>query len=103
MRSIRSNSLSFSVGLTLKHDVKAENKSDASKDSSSLKLIVEYCLQIAKIIKKICSSPEFLAIITGGNFGPEGSIQATLFCFIATIILLFLSHKKSRIIKPFWK
>ncbi|WP_404986262.1 lysostaphin resistance A-like protein [Chryseobacterium sp. M5] len=44
-----------------------------------------------------------LELITGGEFGPEGSIQATLFCFITTAILLFLSHKKSRIIKPFWK
>lgn len=43
------------------------------------------------------------AIITGGAFGPEGSIQATIFCLIATIILLVLSHKKKAIIKPFWK
>lgn len=40
---------------------------------------------------------------TGGQFGPEGSIQATVFCLIATIILLILSHKKGKIIKPFWK
>ncbi len=40
---------------------------------------------------------------TGGAFGPEGSIQATVFCFIATIILLILSHKKGNIIKPYWK
>lgn len=39
---------------------------------------------------------------TGGGFGPEGSIQATLFCLTATIVLLILSHKKGNIIKPFW-
>ena len=26
--------------------------------------------------------------ITGGDFGPEGSTQATLFCLLATIILM---------------
>ena len=40
---------------------------------------------------------------TGGQFGPEGSIQATVFCLIATIILLILSHKEDKIIKPYWK
>lgn len=40
---------------------------------------------------------------TGGQFGPEGSIQATVFCLIATIILLVLSHKEGKIIKPSWK
>ncbi len=40
---------------------------------------------------------------TGGTFGPEGSIQATLFCLIATIVLLILSHKEGKIMKPFWK
>ncbi|MEO8239604.1 MAG: type II CAAX endopeptidase family protein [Flavobacterium sp.] len=41
--------------------------------------------------------------ITGGAFGPEGSIQAIAFCGLGTIILLALSHKKNRIIKPYWK
>ncbi|MBK8640706.1 MAG: CPBP family intramembrane metalloprotease [Saprospiraceae bacterium] len=40
---------------------------------------------------------------TGGQFGPEGSIQATAFCFIATVILLILSHKEGKIISPYWK
>lgn len=40
---------------------------------------------------------------TGGNFGPEGSIQATLFCLVAAIILLILSCKNGRIISPYWK
>jgi len=38
---------------------------------------------------------------TGGHFGPEGSIQATLFCLVATIVLVLLSHKQHKIIKPF--
>lgn len=41
--------------------------------------------------------------ITGGEFGPEGSIQAIIFCAAATIILLVLNHKQNKIIKPYWK
>jgi uncharacterized protein len=40
---------------------------------------------------------------TGGKFGPEGSIQATVFCFIATIILLVMSKKEGKMIRAFWK
>lgn len=42
-------------------------------------------------------------LITGGVFGPEGTIQATLFCLIATIILMFLNIKQNKLIKPYWK
>jgi membrane protease YdiL (CAAX protease family) len=42
-------------------------------------------------------------ILTGGEFGPEGSIQAIVFCIIATGILLFLCHKENKIILPYWK
>ena len=31
--------------------------------------------------------------ITGGALGLEGSVQATLFCIVASIILLYLSKK----------
>lgn len=41
--------------------------------------------------------------ITGGEFGPEGSIQAILFCLIATVVLLVLNAKQNKIIKPYWK
>jgi membrane protease YdiL (CAAX protease family) len=41
--------------------------------------------------------------ITGGEFGPEGSIQAIVFCALATIVLLILCHKNNMIIKPYWK
>lgn len=44
--------------------------------------------------------PQF---ITGGGFGPEGSIQAILFCAVGAILLLALSRKKNNIIKPYWK
>lgn len=44
--------------------------------------------------------PEF---ITGGAFGPEGSIQAIAFCAIGAIILLILSRKENKIILPYWK
>ena len=40
--------------------------------------------------------------LTGGQFGPEGSLQATLFCLIAGIVLLVLCKKHNKIIKPFW-
>ena len=44
--------------------------------------------------------PEF---ITGGAFGPEGSIQTIAFCAIGTIIILILSRKQNKIINPYWK
>lgn len=40
--------------------------------------------------------------ITGGQFGPEGSIQATLFCLTSAIILLILSKKRGHLISPYW-
>ncbi|PZX94240.1 CPBP family intramembrane metalloprotease [Flavobacterium aquariorum] len=33
-------------------------------------------------------------LITGGEFGPEGTIQAIIFCLLAAIILMQLSKKK---------
>ena len=41
--------------------------------------------------------------ITGGAFGPEGSIQAIIFCALGTIVVLILSRKANKIIKPYWK
>ncbi|WP_264535801.1 CPBP family intramembrane glutamic endopeptidase [Flavobacterium sp. N1736] len=41
--------------------------------------------------------------ITGGEFGPEGSFQAIIFCSIASVILLFLCQKGNKIVKPYWK
>lgn len=50
----------------------------------------------------ITSKIEGAEWFTGGEFGPEGSIQATAFCFVATIILQILSSREGKIIKPFW-
>ncbi|MCY7361641.1 MAG: CPBP family intramembrane metalloprotease, partial [Ignavibacteria bacterium] len=41
-------------------------------------------------------------IITGGDFGPEGTIQATIFCIAATLILMHLNKKQNKLIEPFW-
>jgi len=41
-------------------------------------------------------------IISGGQFGPESSIQAVIFCLIATVILMVLNHRQNKIIKPYW-
>lgn len=51
----------------------------------------------------LTSKLDGVELITGGQFGPEGSIQATLFCLTATIILMILIHKQNKIIKPYWK
>lgn len=40
-------------------------------------------------------------LITGGEFGPEGTIQAIVFCLLAAFILIQLSKKK--IVNPYWK
>ncbi|KAB1157980.1 CPBP family intramembrane glutamic endopeptidase [Flavobacterium luteum] len=40
-------------------------------------------------------------LFTGGEFGPEGTIQAVIFCSLASILLLILSGNK--IISPYWR
>ncbi len=50
----------------------------------------------------ISSKIEGAKWLTGGSFGPEGSLQATIFCLIASLILLYLAHKQGKIIQPFW-
>ena len=42
-------------------------------------------------------------ILTGGQFGPEGSIQALLFCFIATIIMIKYLYKQNKIVNSYLK
>jgi uncharacterized protein len=51
----------------------------------------------------ITSKIEGAEWFTGGAFGPEGSIQATLFCLVVTIILIFLSQKEGKIVPPYWQ
>jgi membrane protease YdiL (CAAX protease family) len=50
------------------------------------------------MVSKITGNP----LITGGGFGPEGSLQATLFCLAATIILMIRNHRQRKIIAPQW-
>lgn len=40
-------------------------------------------------------------LFTGGEFGPEGTIQAVIFCSLASILLLIFSGDK--IISPYWR
>jgi len=42
-------------------------------------------------------------LITGGAFGPEGTIQATIFWLLVSIIFMVLITKQKKITKPFWK
>ncbi|KAF2511218.1 CPBP family intramembrane glutamic endopeptidase [Flavobacterium foetidum] len=42
-------------------------------------------------------------LITGGAFGPEGSIQAIVFLALATILVLAVSHKGNKMVRPYWK
>ena len=46
------------------------------------------------------SGPE---LITGGAFGPEGTIQATLFWLLVSIVFMILITRQNKLIKPFWK
>jgi uncharacterized protein len=41
--------------------------------------------------------------LTGGAFGPENSIQATIFCIIAAAIFLLLAKRRKHVMKPYWK
>jgi len=50
----------------------------------------------------VTSKIEGAVWITGGEFGPEGSIQATVFCLIATVFLFVLARKGGNIVKPYW-
>ncbi|WP_149205794.1 CPBP family intramembrane glutamic endopeptidase [Flavobacterium johnsoniae] len=54
----------------------------------------------SSLLEAKIQGPEF---ITGGEFGPEGSIQAIVFCALGTILLLVLSQKQNKIITPYWK
>ena len=40
------------------------------------------------------------SLITGGEFGPEGTIQAIVLCTVAAAILMYLG--KNKIVKPYW-
>lgn len=40
------------------------------------------------------------AMVTGGAFGPEGSVQATVFCLLVSVGLYVLSKKRGHWVKP---
>lgn len=42
-------------------------------------------------------------LITGGAFGPEGTIQATLFWLLVAIVFMILITKQHKVISPFWR
>jgi len=42
-------------------------------------------------------------LITGGAFGLEGTIQATIFWLLVSIVFIILITKQNKLIKPFWK
>ena len=42
-------------------------------------------------------------ILTGGQLGPQNSMQALLLCAIASLIFLWMGKKKNNFIKPFWQ
>jgi membrane protease YdiL (CAAX protease family) len=50
----------------------------------------------------LTSSLSGKTLVSGGAFGPEASIQAFLFCLIASILLLILSHRQNKIVEPYW-
>lgn len=39
-----------------------------------------------------------LAVISGGAFGPEGSVMAVLFCVVVTVYLLRVAHRRGHIV-----
>ena len=42
-------------------------------------------------------------LITGGTFGPEGTIQAILFWLLVSTIFMVLITKQNKLIKPYWE
>lgn len=41
-------------------------------------------------------------LVTGGPFGPEGSVQATVFCLLATSLFFIPCLKQGKVRRPFW-
>jgi membrane protease YdiL (CAAX protease family) len=47
------------------------------------------------LLDAVTSGP---SIITGGDFGPEGSLYSVLFCVLATSGFLWLAHRRGRLV-----
>jgi hypothetical protein len=37
-------------------------------------------------------------LLTGGKFGPEGTLQATIFCLIATAVFMYFNIKNHQLL-----
>lgn len=37
-------------------------------------------------------------LLTGGDFGPEGSVYSVLFCVLATIAFMWLAHRRGHVV-----
>lgn len=42
-------------------------------------------------------------LLTGGEFGPENSLQAVILGLIVGILFLWIANKQHKLVKPFWK
>lgn len=57
-------------------------------------------LQLEKSL--ITSTLQGNELVTGGAFGPEGSIQATVFCLLATSLFFISCLRSGKVWNPFW-
>lgn len=57
-------------------------------------------LQLEKSL--ITSTLQGNELVTGGAFGPEGSIQATAFCLLATSLFFIPCLRSGKVWNPFW-
>ncbi|HET6707417.1 type II CAAX endopeptidase family protein [Amycolatopsis sp.] len=48
------------------------------------------------LLDAVTSGP---ALITGGDFGPEGSLYSVLFCVLGTSAFLWLAHRRGRLVR----
>lgn len=52
------------------------------------------------LISSKISGPELL---TGGEFGPENSLQALILGLVVGFLFLWIAYKQNKLVKPFWK
>jgi len=52
------------------------------------------------LINSKINGPELL---TGGEFGPENSLQALILGLVVGILFLWIAYKQNKLVKPFWK
>jgi membrane protease YdiL (CAAX protease family) len=42
-------------------------------------------------------------LLTGGEFGPENSLQSVILGLLVGILFLYMANKQNKLVKPFWK